>query len=163
MSVKYEIFLRCLGMVKTVLYAVTYSGRIEFLLCSSSWERRTTMMSWCAWSGWKVWHLCGAYEYFLVTTSAHLMLLKSLHKHSKCVIPFIYFMHVSSSLLFSSPNSNCTIKTQICQKMSLHPVLFLPYLNTSEKSHNLQVCRLWKFAVVVKISAKLELQKKEEK
>ena len=70
--VKYEKILRCLSRVKIVLNAVTFSDRfVFFLLCSSSWERRTTMMSWCAWSRWKVWHLCWVYEDFLITASVH--------------------------------------------------------------------------------------------
>ena len=94
---------------------------------------------------------------------AYLLLLKSPHKQGKGVIPFIHFMHINLSSLFSSPNLNCTIKTQICQKMSLHTVLFLPYLDTSEKSHILRVCRLWCVAAVVKILAQSELQGINEK
>ena len=94
---------------------------------------------------------------------AHLLLLKSPHKHGKGVIPFIHFMHINLSSLFSSPNLNCTIKTQICQKMSLHTVLFLPYIDTSEKSHILRVCSLWCVAAVFKISAQSELQRKKWK
>ena len=47
--------------------------------------------------------------------------------------------------------------------MLLHTVLFLPYLDNSEKSHILRVCRLWNVAAVVKIAAQSELQRKYEK
>ena len=88
--VKYEIFLRCLGRVKTVLYAVTFSGRFEFLLRSSSLERRTSMMSWCAWNGWKVWHLCRAYVDFLITASVHIIVSLT----SREVVANVYLFRV---------------------------------------------------------------------
>ena len=71
--VNYEIFLRCLARVKTVLYAVIFFWQTWVLLRSSNWERRTTMMRWCAWNGWKVWHLCCAYVDFLITASVHII------------------------------------------------------------------------------------------
>ena len=127
----YEIFLRCLGRVKIVLYAVAFYVRFEFLLRSSNWERRTTMMSWCVWSGWKVWHLCPAYVDFLITASAHIIVSLT----SREVVANVYLLHVLVCYMMMQVRYylvtilGCVLNNCGSKQRSTHPIVLAKLAN----------------------------------
>jgi len=134
--VNYEIILTCLGRVKTVLYAVAFYGRFEFLLRSSSWERRTTMMSWCAWSGWKVWHLCRAYVDFLIIASAHVIISLT----SREVLANVYLLRglvcyiMMQERYYLVSTLGCGLNNCGSKQRSTHPIVLAKLANQSKRS-----------------------------
>ena len=124
-----------------------FSGRFEFLLCSSSWERRTTMMSLCAWSRWKVWHLCHDYEYFLITASVHFLISLT----SRELVANVYRLHVLVCMMMQVRYylgiilgyglNNCSSKQR-----STHPIVLTKLANHRESERIFQMLKMKSYA-----------------
>ena len=124
-----------------------FSGRFEFLLWSSSWERRTTMMSWCVWGRWKVWHLCCAYEDFLITASVHFLISLT----SRKLVVIVYLLHVLVCMIMQGRYywgiilgyglNNCNSKQR-----SMHPIVLTKLANHGENERIFQKLKMKSYA-----------------
>ena len=120
---------------------------LSFYCAVRSWERRTTMMSWCAWRRWKVWHLCRAYEDFLITASVHIIVSLT----SRELVANVYLLHVLVCMIMQVRYylgiilgyglNNCTSKQR-----SMHPIVLTKLANHRETEIIFQMLKMKSYA-----------------